>query len=152
MTTLTRRPITAAVSDRWEDFAACRTVDPDLFFPDGRGAVRVAQEEAAKAVCRNVCLVRQQCLRQALDTRQTEGVWGGLDEKERRRLLRRSMRASQNRDVPAVDQIIREQLDDYLKAVDAGLSTWEIAKALRTNTQTVNNVARALLARQEVRA
>lgn len=68
---------------RWREDAACRGVDTDVFFP-------VTDEEAApaKAICAT-CPVREECLEFALETRQEEGVWGGLTETERRRLRRR---------------------------------------------------------------
>ena len=68
---------------RWRDDAACRGLDVDVFFP-------ATDEEAgaAKAVCAT-CPVREECLEFALETRQDDGVWGGLTETERRRLRRR---------------------------------------------------------------
>ncbi|MBZ6231421.1 WhiB family transcriptional regulator [Streptomyces olivaceus] len=74
--------------DDWREHAACRTEDPDLFFPIGTTGPAALQTEQAKAVCR-VCPVREQCLRWALDTGQTLGVWGGTGELERRALRRR---------------------------------------------------------------
>lgn len=71
--------------------AACREEDPDLFFPIGSTGPALVQAEDAKAVCRS-CPVRQECLRWALDNGQDAGVWGGLDETERRALKRRSRR------------------------------------------------------------
>ncbi|MER7488022.1 WhiB family transcriptional regulator [Streptomyces sp. NPDC126497] len=74
--------------DNWRSRAACRTEDPDLFFPIGTTGPALMQTEQAKAVCRR-CPVREQCLRWALDTGQTIGVWGGTSETERRALKRR---------------------------------------------------------------
>ncbi|MFE1590355.1 WhiB family transcriptional regulator [Streptomyces sp. NPDC058737] len=74
--------------DNWREYAACRTEDPDLFFPIGTTGPAALQTEQAKAVCRT-CPVREQCLRWALDTGQTIGVWGGTSELERRTLKRR---------------------------------------------------------------
>ncbi|XKK60924.1 WhiB family transcriptional regulator [Streptomyces sp. ARC32] len=74
--------------DNWRELAACRTEDPDLFFPIGTTGPAALQTEQAKAVCRT-CPVREQCLRWALDTGQTLGVWGGTSELERRALKRR---------------------------------------------------------------
>ncbi|MFE9705465.1 WhiB family transcriptional regulator [Streptomyces sp. NPDC005930] len=74
--------------DNWREHAACRTEDPDLFFPIGTTGPAALQTEQAKAVCRT-CPVQAQCLRWALDTGQTIGVWGGTDELERRALKRR---------------------------------------------------------------
>ncbi|MFF8032772.1 MULTISPECIES: WhiB family transcriptional regulator [unclassified Streptomyces] len=74
--------------DNWRRSAACRTEDPDLFFPIGTSGPALVQTEQAKAVCRN-CPVREQCLEWALDTGQSIGVWGGTSETERRALKRR---------------------------------------------------------------
>jgi WhiB family redox-sensing transcriptional regulator len=67
----------------WWRSAACRTSDPEMFFPVssvGPGHDEVAR---AKEVCA-ACLVRRQCLQFALATRQAHGVWGGTTEEERR--------------------------------------------------------------------
>ncbi|MFC8426288.1 WhiB family transcriptional regulator [Streptomyces sp. NPDC057236] len=74
--------------DNWRERAACRTEDPDLFFPIGTSGPALMQTEQAKAVCRH-CPVREQCLQWALDTGQSIGVWGGTSETERRALKRR---------------------------------------------------------------
>ncbi|POX46094.1 WhiB family transcriptional regulator [Streptomyces sp. Ru71] len=74
--------------DNWREHAACRHEDPDLFFPIGTSGPSLVQTEQAKAVCRG-CPVREPCLRFALDTDQTIGVWGGTSETERRALRRR---------------------------------------------------------------
>ena len=69
--------------ESWRVEAACRDLDVDLFFP-------TTEDEAdeAKAVCAS-CPVRQACLDYAIQTRQDDGVWGGLTESERRRERRR---------------------------------------------------------------
>ncbi|WP_055600272.1 WhiB family transcriptional regulator [Streptomyces aureus] len=75
--------------DSWRASAACQNVDPDLFFPVGTGAPALVQAEEAKEICRG-CPVREACLRWAMDdSRQVTGVWGGLDDDERRCLRRR---------------------------------------------------------------
>lgn len=66
----------------WRVAAACRDTDPDVLF------VRGAEQHAAKRVCSG-CLVRTECLAEALDKRIEFGVWGGMTERERRALLRR---------------------------------------------------------------
>lgn len=72
----------------WRQKAACRGVDPDIFFP-------VSDEEAddAKAIC-GQCPVQDLCLEWALSTREKEGVWGGATERERRRIIRRRRRSA----------------------------------------------------------
>jgi WhiB family transcriptional regulator, redox-sensing transcriptional regulator len=71
----------------WRTSAACRTADPELFFPVS--SVGPAQEDIAKAktVCGS-CQVRRQCLQFALATHQMYGVWGGTTEEERRLRVR----------------------------------------------------------------
>ncbi|WP_046731437.1 WhiB family transcriptional regulator [Streptomyces humi] len=75
----------------WRERAACRDVDPDLFFPVGTAGLTLVQIDEAKAVCAR-CPVRERCLRWALDVGQVEGVWGGTTESERRATRRRSAR------------------------------------------------------------
>ncbi len=72
----------------WQQDAACRDAEPDLFFS-------TAEEDRAAALelC-NACPVRLECLEHALETREAYGIWGGTDEQERKRLLRRRRRAA----------------------------------------------------------
>lgn len=71
----------------WRERAACRDVDPELFFPVAEaGPVYDAQVAAAKAVCQR-CPVRAECLVEALE-RMPHGVAGGLTEHERHGVAR----------------------------------------------------------------
>jgi len=72
----------------WRDQAACRGADPELFFPDGDTRSARNGVKAARLICRG-CPVRVTCLSWALASGQEAGIWGGLTEDERRRLLRR---------------------------------------------------------------
>jgi WhiB family redox-sensing transcriptional regulator len=68
----------------WLDDAACKGMDPDIFFPEqGNGWVHAA------AICAT-CPVQQECLDWALQHEETEGVWGGTSQRERRRIKRRA--------------------------------------------------------------
>jgi WhiB family redox-sensing transcriptional regulator len=69
--------------------AACRDVDPELFFPVGNAGPAQRQIAAAKAVCQR-CPVIDDCLAWALDAGHDEGVWGGQDMSGRRDLRRRT--------------------------------------------------------------
>ena len=80
----------------WRDAAACRDVDPEMFFPVGTTGAALEQTAAAKAACAT-CPVQEQCLSFAVTTNQEYGVWGGLDEDERRD-VRRSWRRSERAD------------------------------------------------------
>lgn len=71
----------------WRDHAACRFMDPDLFFPTGTAGAALEEISVAKAACVS-CPVRDACLQFAFETRQEHGVWGGTTEDERRRLRR----------------------------------------------------------------
>jgi WhiB family redox-sensing transcriptional regulator len=66
----------------WTARAACRDTDPDELFVQG------AAQNRAKTRCFG-CIVRTECLADALDNRVEFGVWGGMTERERRALLRR---------------------------------------------------------------
>ena len=72
----------------WRQHAACRGVEPDIFYP-----ATDEEAEVAKAVCA-VCPVRQPCLEYALSSRERDGVWGGATEKERRRILRQRRKSA----------------------------------------------------------
>jgi WhiB family redox-sensing transcriptional regulator len=66
----------------WQDRAICAQTDPDAFFPEKGGSTR-----EAKKVCRG-CEVRAECLEYALERDERFGIWGGLSDRERRRLKR----------------------------------------------------------------
>jgi WhiB family transcriptional regulator, redox-sensing transcriptional regulator len=79
---MTRPVVRVSKPEPWRSYAACTGVDPDLFFPE-----RGASTREAKEVCRG-CVVREDCLEYALTNREKFGIWGGLSERERRRLRR----------------------------------------------------------------
>ncbi len=68
----------------WQERALCAQTDPEAFFPEKGGSTR-----EAKKVCQN-CEVRQECLEYALANDERFGIWGGLSERERRKLRRRA--------------------------------------------------------------
>ncbi len=74
----------------WQHQANCMGVDPDLFFPE-----RGASTREAKEVCRG-CVVREECLEYALTNGEKFGIWGGLSERERRRIRRARALASRS--------------------------------------------------------
>jgi WhiB family transcriptional regulator, redox-sensing transcriptional regulator len=73
----------------WRHRAACRDVDPELFFPIGNSGPALMQIEEAKQVCQT-CSISEACLKWALESGQDAGVWGGLSEDERRAFKRRT--------------------------------------------------------------
>jgi WhiB family redox-sensing transcriptional regulator len=72
----------ATTDDQWQDRALCAQTDPEAFFPEKGGSTR-----EAKRICMG-CEVRDACLEYALAHDERFGIWGGLSERERRRLKR----------------------------------------------------------------
>ena len=70
---------------RWQERALCAQTDPEAFFPEKGGSTR-----EAKKVCLG-CDVRAECLEYALANDERFGIWGGLSERERRRLKKRAV-------------------------------------------------------------
>jgi WhiB family transcriptional regulator, redox-sensing transcriptional regulator len=74
----------------WTDAAACRDSEAALFYPSDsaeRKEDRLERELIAKRICAS-CGVREECLEAALARHESYGIWGGLNEFERRGLLR----------------------------------------------------------------
>ncbi|WP_081743352.1 WhiB family transcriptional regulator [Arthrobacter sp. H20] len=69
----------------WQADSLCAQTDPEAFFPEKGGSTR-----DAKKVC-GACNVRSQCLEYALANDERFGIWGGLSERERRRLRKRAV-------------------------------------------------------------
>ncbi|MEB3023458.1 WhiB family transcriptional regulator [Mycolicibacter sp. MYC098] len=67
-------------ADRWQEQSSCKEADPEMFFPEKGGAT-----SAAKRICKS-CPVKRECLQHALDHDERFGIWGGLSERERRKL------------------------------------------------------------------
>lgn len=68
--------------DQWQERALCAQTDPEAFFPEKGGSTR-----EAKRICLG-CEVRDECLDYALANDERFGIWGGLSERERRRIKR----------------------------------------------------------------
>jgi len=75
-------PETDAAESQWQDRALCAQTDPEAFFPEKGGSTR-----EAKRICQG-CEVRDACLEYALANDERFGIWGGLSERERRRIKR----------------------------------------------------------------
>ncbi len=69
----------------WQARALCAQTDPEAFFPEKGGSTR-----DAKKVC-GACTVKQECLDYALGNDERFGIWGGLSERERRKLRKRAL-------------------------------------------------------------
>jgi len=71
---------TEAATTRWQDHAACRGLDTELFFP-----LRGELAATALATCRK-CPVQSECREHALSFAERFGIWGGTSERQRRQL------------------------------------------------------------------
>jgi WhiB family redox-sensing transcriptional regulator len=69
----------------WQEHALCAQTDPEAFFPEKGGSTR-----EAKRICLG-CEVRSECLEYALEHDERFGIWGGLSERERRKLKKRAV-------------------------------------------------------------
>ena len=78
------------IRGQWRSAAACRSADPDLFFPISDSGPAREQAAKAKAICMT-CRVRRECLAFALQTGQIHGIWGGTTEHERAAAQRRTV-------------------------------------------------------------
>lgn len=72
----------------WRNRGACNGLDPAVFFPDTEDLA-----DEAKSICAE-CTVRVSCLEYALAVRERDGVWGGMTERERRRIIRQRRRSA----------------------------------------------------------
>ena len=102
------------LGEDWRERAACRDVDPELFYP-----VSETDDGPAKAIC-DRCPVRPQCLNRAIETGEAFGVWGGTNPRERKKI--RERRATEKRR--------RSILERWAEYRDSGLTTVEIAHRL----------------------
>jgi hypothetical protein len=85
LTRIMQAPPSAALpSEHWTDRAACLGASGDLWFPD-RG---LSKERSARRMCWEICTVREQCLDDSLRFEEQHGIRGGLNDKERKRIIR----------------------------------------------------------------
>lgn len=75
--------------ESWQHKAACRGPQASVFFPPShfeRKEEKLERERRAKDICAE-CSVKSACLDYAVDINEQHGIWGGLNEVERRSLL-----------------------------------------------------------------
>jgi WhiB family redox-sensing transcriptional regulator len=80
-----------SVGEVWQGRAACKGPHAAVFFPPAhaeRKDEKVAREQRAKSICAT-CGVRRDCLEYAIRIREPHGIWGGLNEVERKQLVER---------------------------------------------------------------
>lgn len=106
----------------WLQDAACKGEHTAAFFPPAhfeRKELRLARERHAKAICAQ-CEVATECLDYAIRTREPHGVWGGLNEVERRQLIDGQLAADQAR-VEQPQRVVERERPTQLGAGARGL-------------------------------
>lgn len=104
----------------------CAQTDPEAFFPN-----KGQPSKQAKQICQG-CDVRAECLAYALARDERFGVWGGLSERERRRLRR-------DQDLPTrAQQRAADKCEAARRMHATGSTNADIARALRTSHHRVN--------------
>jgi WhiB family redox-sensing transcriptional regulator len=124
-------PDNLSPADAWQNHALCGddAYDPEMWFPVGEGTAAQQQADDAKAVCYR-CPVVDVCLRWALDSRQDAGVWGGLTERERRRLHRRKARIAS---APRTTRSLADVLAERSISVGDGHTEWAASSPVTVN-------------------
>lgn len=84
------KEVSGPMGQNWRAVGLCRGSDTLVFYPPSEDDDLAVE---AKMIC-GMCAVRQPCLEFALTTREKHGVWGGLTERERRRVLRQRRRSA----------------------------------------------------------
>lgn len=80
--------------DEWRIHGNCVGVDPEVFYPE-----RGKPTKQAKEIC-SKCIVQKHCALEALENNEKHGIWGGLSERERRR-IRRQRKEQRSKHDPA---------------------------------------------------
>lgn len=116
----------------WMLAAACRGLDPELFFPP-----RGAPTDHAKAVCAR-CTVTAECLEYSLDGGEHHGIWGGKSERERRSIRRVRVRpkpivhgTDAGYNAAGGERAVTETIE--CATIDVGLCELEVRSALDRN-------------------
>jgi WhiB family transcriptional regulator, redox-sensing transcriptional regulator len=87
------------MSAAWQDRAACKGHQPDLWYPDGMQGQNDAYRYAAARVVCDTCPVKADCLAHAIANDERHGMWGGLTPTERKALAKGRRRSEPDIDV-----------------------------------------------------
>jgi WhiB family redox-sensing transcriptional regulator len=120
----------------WRTLAACRGLDPDLFFP-ARGDSFTARN--AQAVCA-ACPVAEQCLEFAIEVGETEGIWGGLSGRQLRQ--ERQRRSGGVRTGPKPQPIKHGTHSGYAVHLKRGEQPCQLCKDARATYQQATRPSR----------
>lgn len=102
----------------WRDQANCKNEDPEIFF-------RHSSEEEARQIC-GQCQVREECRAYALETRQPDGIWGGLNTQERNALLRKAATTAGDTPVDVVTYTTRARSTGAICSAGRTATGWGV--------------------------
>lgn len=133
-------PDTEPATD-WRKTAACRDEEPELFFPKGHEGPWLLVIKEAKAVCRR-CPSKGSCLAYALDHRVSDGIFGGLTDKERASIQRRKARGHDTRPPARTAEqrpdSLREAFERRARTAADGHVVWDGSTQFKWRTRKYN--------------
>jgi len=106
-----------SIGNEWEESAVCKSVDPDLWFPD---AGEFKQEPIT--ICMD-CPVRRECLTLAFEERHEHGIWGGTIASERAPLLANYIRRGKHDRERVIENLLMQTRKKTEKNLAARLAT-----------------------------
>lgn len=144
-----RLPDQSGEPEDWREQGVCAQTDPEAFFPEKGGSTK-----EAKAMCAD-CEVKAECLNWALANNERFGIWGGLSERERRRLSK-GLAAMESETLPTVEPRKalptvghRKELHaEIRRLLEEGLSNPVIAERTKVHIRTVERRRKVLLQEQ----
>ena len=103
----------------WQMSALCRGTDPSVFFhPDGeRGLKRHQRKQSARRLC-SQCPVVMQCLDYSLRFHEPYGIWGGIAEDERHKILQHTTASARDKRSSIDQECLDDQAQQSVPAVD----------------------------------
>lgn len=119
----------------WADDAACRDMDPEIFFGHG-DAMTVEETDRAKAICAE-CPAREACLDYAVRTNQQWGIWGGTTRGARMRLRSKWIRDNRGR----VNAEAQERTAEARRLANLGCTSDQIAAQLGVHLRTAQRLS-----------
>jgi WhiB family redox-sensing transcriptional regulator len=143
--------LSSAREDDWRDRSACLDEDPDLFFASGTDPQEQAAAAQAKQICGR-CPVRRECLDWAVSEGVDSGIWGGMDENERRSFRKDKHKAVRRDDAATGRHLAASRGDDVLWwLTKKNMPVGEVAERLNVTPRAVFEAVLLLVPPSRVR-
>jgi WhiB family redox-sensing transcriptional regulator len=127
---------------QWQVYAGCDKTEAELFFPVGNSGPALKDAEQAKLICKSRCPVIGYCALYALE-HGVEGIWGGMDENERKERYTRRYPESKAREIDEEVRANRPELftDSFLPPVPPLFISIEVPDLIATANSNIGNRA-----------